>query len=329
MKYRVLIVFIFYGLSTAYTQKIVEPFQTHNQSPLIHFFGLPNNNGGKVLSKSQFTFGNYLNIANNATSSQLKEEAIYLDGEMYRNDILLKYGITNRLQLELNMPLIRHSTGLMDPFISGWHNTFGLPGKARDIMEDYKLSYLYRENDKTYIQMTESKLDIGDISLRITTPLIRKSNHLLSVSSFIKFATGDKNELIGSGTNDIGLSISGRIISRNAKNDFTWFYSSGYMHIGSGAMLSDVLSKNIVFGSLGTAYKLSTKWIPKIQIDFHSGFYKGSTTKQLGNESVQLVIGADYFISDQLNLSASFSEDLIVNTAPDFVLQFGVSYKLK
>ncbi|MCY1634607.1 DUF3187 family protein [Marinifilum sp. D737] len=314
--------------SKSYAQKNVDPFPTHNQSPLIHFFGLPHHHGGKVLSKNDFTFGNYLNVANNATSSQLLTEAIYLDGEMYRNDLVLRYGLLNYLQIELNIPLIRHSTGVMDPIISGWHQTFGLPGKAREIMTNFNLTYLYSENEETHILMNESKLKFGDIALKLDVPLIKNKKNLLSLSAFYKFSTGDKKQLIGSGTNDIGIQFSGRILPRFEKKTFNWFYSAGYMHIGSGALLSDIVTRNIVFGSVGSAFDLSKSWVPKLQFDFHSGFYKKSATRQLGRESIQFVLGTDYFISDNLNISLSFSEDLIVNTAPDFVLQFGVSYKL-
>ncbi|PXX96983.1 hypothetical protein DF185_18325 [Marinifilum breve] len=328
MSLRLISIILFLLTSKVYAQKTVEPFATHNQSPLIHFFGLPNHYGGKVLAKGDFSFGNYLNIANNATSSQLITEAIYLDGEMYRNDIILRYGLLKNLQIELNIPLVRHSTGVMDPIISGWHETFGLPGKAREFMTNFNLTYLYRENENTQILMNESELKFGDIALKFDVPVVNSNKHALSVGTFFKFSTGNKRQLIGSGTNDIGANLSGRIIPKNKEKTFTYFYSAGYMHIGSGALLSDILTKNIVFGSLGSAFSLSKSWVPKIQFDFHSGFYKKSATKQLGRESIQLVLGTDYFISDDLNLSFSFSEDLIVNTSPDFVLQFGVSYKL-
>jgi hypothetical protein len=328
MSLRFVSIILFLFISKAYAQRTVEPFPTHNQSPLIHFFGLPNHYGGEILSKNDFVFGNYLGIANNATSSQLLTEAIYLDGEMYRNDIIFRYGLLENLQIEMCIPLVRHSTGVMDPIISGWHETFGLPGKSREIMSNFNLIYLYRVNEETQILMNESKLKFGDLSLKLDMPLIKNKKHMISVGTFLKFATGNKRQLIGSGTNDLGANVSGRILPVVKENAFTYFYSVGYMHIGSGALLSNVLTKNIVFGSLGSAVSLGKAWVPKLQFDFHSGFYKKSATRQLGRESIQLVLGTDYFISDNLNLSFSFSEDLIVNTAPDFVLHFGVSYKL-
>jgi hypothetical protein len=241
MRIRLVVIFLFVGISVGYAQNHIEPFHTRNLSPLIHFFGIPNQNGGDVLQKKDFVFGNYLNIANNATLSRLQEETVYLDGEMYRNDIILRYGLFDKLEVELSVPLVRHSSGLMDPFITGWHNTFGLPAKGRDEMENYKLTYLYQENETTYVLMNEGKLDIGDIALRLTTPLLQNDKHLLSLSTFVKFSTGEKSQLIGSGTNDIGFNLSGRLLNDRADKGFTWFYSGGYMRIGSGAVLDDFL----------------------------------------------------------------------------------------
>ncbi|MCT4601837.1 MAG: DUF3187 family protein [Marinifilum sp.] len=328
MKLRLVFIIILSFACRCYAQNVVEPFHTHNQSPLVHFFGFPNNYGGKVLEQKEFVFGNYFNIANNATSTKLRNEAIYLDGEMYRNEIVLRYGLLKKLQVEFTLPLVKHSTGIMDPFISGWHEAFGLPGKAREIMPEYGLTYMYRENETIRLNMSNSKIEIGDISFRISTPLLKKKTHLLSLGGFVKFATGEKKELIGSGTNDFGVHLSGRFIPEKKEKGFTCFYSGGYMRIGSGAVLSKLITKDIVFGNLGLAYQLSRKWIPKVQFDFHTGFYKNSLAKQLEKESIQLVIGTDYLLSDKLNLSISFTEDFIVNTAPDFVVQLGVSYKL-
>lgn len=316
------------SVNISLAQKLVEPFPTHNQSPLIHFFGLQVNSGGVLLHKNEFIFSNYLSIANNATISQFSDELVYFDGEMYRNDIRLRYGLSDRFELSLCLPLVRHSGGMMDSFISNWHEAFGLPGKARETMQNYNLTYLYQENNRTIVSMSEGKLKIGDISLGIGTSLFKTKNHYLALRGFVKLPTGKKEDLVGSGTCDFGLQINGTIYPERRENKFSWFYSLAYLRIGAGALLEDRITRNIAFGNCGFAWYLGKRFIPKLQFDFHSAFYKDSITKQLGDSSVQLVLGSDYCISKKLILSASFTEDLIVNTSPDFVLQFGLSYQL-
>jgi len=305
----------------------IEPFPTHNQSPLIHFFGMPVNNGGVVLQKRQFIFNNYLNISNNATRSRLLDEAIYLDGELYRNDFFIRYGLFNKLEIGLNIPLIKHVGGVMDPFIKGWHSTFGFPGKSREVMPNQDLAYMYLENNEAVFLMDKSELDIGDIAIDFTTQLFRNNHSGITLKAFFKFATGDKNNLIGSGTNDFGIQLSGENSSLSRTGNLSLFYSVGILKIGSGAVLSNKLSENIFFGNIGCGFGWR-KFMPKLQFDFHSEFYKQSSTKQLGNKSVQMILGTDYVLTDKIKLSTSFTEDLVVNTSPDFVLQFGLSFIL-
>ena len=326
-KIYLLILLIFFG-SFGYSQIHVEPFPTRNLGPLVHFFGVPTNNGGEIIQKNQFRFSNFLNVANNATSNQLEDEAIYLDGEMYRNDIQFRFGVGSGWQIGVSIPIVKHSGGVMDPFISGWHDTFGLPGKARETMADYNLTYMYRENNETVVMMNQKEMEIGDISFSISKSVINKNLHKLAVRSFVKVSSGKKDRLVGSGTNDYGVQLLGTIRPVSTQKKFSWFYSAGYLKVGDGALLDNQISKNVFFGNFGSAYYLNSKWIPKVQIDFHSRFYKKSIMKQLGKKSAQLIIGTDYFINRNLNLSASFSEDLIVNTAPDFVVQFGITYQL-
>ncbi|MDQ1772972.1 DUF3187 family protein [Labilibaculum sp. A4] len=308
-------------------QKLVKPFQTHNQSPLVHFFGIPTNPGGSILEKNSFCFGNYFSIANNATSGQINEEAIYLDGEMYRNELFLSYGLFSKLEVGIVIPVVRHSSGVMDSFISNWHDAFNLPGKSRDVMPAYNLNYFFMEEEEIVFEMNESKLSFGDISFSMGTPIIQSPNHDLSFRTFVKIPTGNKTNLVGSGTSDFGFQITGMLNSTPERKQFSFYYSGGYLRIGKGALLENKVTRNVGFGSFGLAFNANNNWYLKSQLDFHTSLYEKSYTKQLGKASAQLVLGLDYFVAKDVAVSLAFVEDIIVNTAPDFVLQMGVSYQ--
>lgn len=323
-------IILFLGLITFtnYTigQELVKPFQTHNQSPLAHFFGIPTNPGGSTLKKNTFYFGNYFNIANNATSAQINEEAIYFDGEMYRNELFLSYGLFSMLEVGITIPVVKHSSGVMDSFISNWHEAFNLPGKSRSFMPSYSLNYFFMEEKEIVFEMKESKLSIGDISISLGTPIYKGVKHEIAFRFFVKLPTGNKENLIGSGTSDFGLQVTGILNPLPKKKQVSLFYSCGYLRIGNGAMLASKITRNVGFGSFGLAYNINNKWYLKSQLDFHSGLYEKSYTIQLGKSSVQLVMGLDYFVKKKLGLSVSFVEDIIVNSSPDFGLQLGVSH---
>ncbi|PKQ63544.1 hypothetical protein BZG02_09235 [Labilibaculum filiforme] len=310
----------------AHGQHAVRPVQTHNQGPLVHFFAIPTNSGGAVLEKNAFLFGNYFNIANNATSAQIEEETIYLDGEMYRNELVFSYGLFTNFELGVSIPVVKHSGGVMDAFISNWHEVFNLPGKSRVLMPTDELAYFFMEEEEVVFEMNKSKLSIGDITFSMGLPIVTNQKHDLSLRSFLKVPSGNKNNLVGSGTWDFGAQLAGTINSIPQRNEFSFYYSGGYLRISKGALLQDKLCENVGFGSFGLVFNTNNHLYFKSQIDFHSSFYGKTNLKQLGKSSAQLVIGTEYFIKKEIALSLAFAEDIIVNTAPDFVLQFGITF---
>jgi hypothetical protein len=307
-----------------FSQELVQAFQTHNQSPLIHSLGLPTNPGARILEKNSFRFGNYFNMANNATSATTEDETIYLDGEMYRNEIYLSYGLFAKLEVGLMIPILKHSTGIMDSFISGWHDAFNLPGRARSAMPKYDLDYYLVQDEELAFQMNQSKWGVGDISFSLGYPILQAPNHDLAFRSYLKIPVGNKSDLIGSGTFDLSFQLSGMIHSIPRKKQMSFYYSAGYLHIGKGALLSNLISSNVGFGNFGCSYNFNNKWYAKSQLDFHTSFYNKSNTRQLGKSSVQFVLGVDHYIAKSTSLSFCFVEDLIVNTAPDFTFQVGL-----
>jgi hypothetical protein len=308
-------------------QKVIQPFQTHNQSPVVHFFGLPANQGGILQETGKFSISNYFYIANNATSKRLGQEAIYLDGEMYRNELYLKYGLSSKFEIAVHIPVVKHSSGVMDPIISGWHDAFDMPQKARSTMVKSALTYTYMQDEDPVFNVGDRSLELGDISFYLAMQLYKGKKNRFAIQASYKKSVGSKRKLIGSGSNDFSIQISGSSNAEANTKQFATFYSLGYLRVGKGLILEDLSSKDIVFGSIGLAYRLSNAFVPKIQIDAHTGFYRKSALKQLGNDSMQLVMGFDYLFSEKFCASFAFVEDLVVNTAPDFVLQFGVSYK--
>lgn len=313
--------------TSTYSQELVQPFQTHNLSPLIHSFGLPTHSGGRIMEENSLRLGNYFNMVNNATSSTTEDAVIYLDGEMYRNELYLSYGLFSKLEVGLMIPLVKHSSGIMDSFISGWHDAFGLPGKARSYMPKYDLEYYLIQDEEFVFQMNESKWSVGDISFSLGTPILQGGSHDLAFRSYLKIPVGNKNDLLGSGTFDLSIQLSGMIHSIPREKQISFYYSAGYLHLGKGALLSNLVSENVGFGNVGLSYNFNSKWYAKTQFDFHTSFYDKSSTRQLGKSSTQVTLGLDRFIARNTSISFCFIEDLIVNTAPDFTLQFGFSHQ--
>lgn len=307
------------------TQSDVKPFLSHNQSPLIHFFGIPNADGGHIMSKNKLSIASVFNLTSNSTNAFRSNEIVYFDGEMARLDLQARYGISSRFEIGLNLPFIKHSKGFMDSSINGFHNFLGLSGGARTDTPIGQILYAYEQNGQSLFNINESFFGVGDISFELGFKLLEYKTHSMALRAYLNLNNANKTKLLGSGTFDFSTQFSGQITGKGVRPTY-FFYSFGYLRVGEGSLLHKMQIKNIAFASLGLAVKANTWLAPKMQIDYHSRFYKNSSTQELGDYGMQLLLGADFILSKKTILTAGFSEDIKINTSPDFVLHMGLNY---
>lgn len=311
----------FIGLS----QTDIKPFSSHNQSPLIHSFGLPYVEGGRIVSKNKFSISSVFNLSSNSTNARTQNEIVYFDGEMARMDLNARYGITERFEVGINLPLVNHSTGFMDSSIDDFHSVLGMTGGARGRTPRGEMLYAYVQDNKSLFNFNNSSFGIGDISLELGFKLLEHKTHSMALRAYLKFNNADKRKLIGSGTVDFSCQFSGQTTGLGARPAY-FFYSLGYLRIGKGSLLEHMQNRNVSFASLGVAVKANSWFAPKMQFDYHSKFYNNSMTQELGDYGMQFLLGADFILNEKLILTGGFSEDIKINTSPDFVFHLGLNY---
>jgi len=319
-----LLLFSLWSLFAA-AQNDIRPFASHNQSPLIHFFGLPNNEGGGIMAKNKFYLSTRYNLTSNTTNALFEDEFVYFDGEMTRIDLTARYGITSNFEIGLNVPVVNHSSGIMDSSVEDFHSFLGLSGGARALVPNGQMRYMYARNDASYFDLSEDSFGIGDISFEMGLKLMQSKQHAMALRGYLKLNNGDKEQLIGSGTVDLSFQLSGSLKGAQAKPVYL-FYSLGYLRVGGGSLLENMQIKNIAFGSLGLAVVSNSWLVPKFQLDYHSRFYKDSETQELGDFGLQFLMGVDFILNNHATLTAGFTEDVKLNTAPDIVLHLGLGY---
>ncbi|MFA8433902.1 MAG: DUF3187 family protein [Marinifilaceae bacterium] len=313
---------------SAFSQYKVAPFYTHNQSPLIHFFGLQGNEGGALLETGEFIFHNHINLVSNASAKRFYNERVYLDGEMYRMDFSVRYGFLDWLELGIDLPLVRHTTGGLDHLISSWHEAFNLPGKARSQMPYNEMGYFYSFNGNKIVSLEQPSSGLGDVSLLGAFKLLNRKGHTLCLRTALKLPTGNKRQLIGSGSTDFSVQLNGTIGSVNGYRGTLFYYSGGILFPGQGGLLEEIQRSRVGFGSLGWAFGIQHRLVPKLQLDWNGPFYRESSTKQLGKASVQVGFGAEFVLNPKTGFELGIVEDLVANTAPDIVIQLSFTRRL-
>jgi hypothetical protein len=307
----------------------IEPFRIANRSPLVQIYGLPAETTSAITPAGHIQFSLTQDIASIYTKSSTGNEQILLDGELYRWTISSRYGITDDLEIGLELPVVLNGGGLLDSFIIDWHKLWGLPQGGRDIAIKNQLSYSYIKDGIQRLNMQQSTGGIGDFSLLAGYKLFEQQTDTdhdsLALRSQLKLPTGDSSTLLGSGSTDIALFLTGAMNRKTEWGTIGLFASAGGIYISTGDILKDQQEHLAAFGTGGIGWT-PADWISfKVQCNLTSPFYKQSSLSELGKNTALLTTGGTLKLPGNYLLDIGVGEDIAVATAPDVTFHFGLS----
>jgi len=306
------------------------PFQTTNQSPLIRIFGLPTVGSASFVPVGHFEGSLTSDVTNNFATDTSGTEAVMLDGETYRFNLGLRYGIAPGCQIGIDIPYLAEGGGVLDSFIEDFHDTFGLPQGDRKSYPRNRLLYQYSKNGTTKVLVNDGSNGIGDIRLSGAWQVLQgdaESSLAVALHASIKLPTGNSNRLFGSGSTDFALWLTASDDSQLPLGHLTVYAAAGGMAMTDGDVLKDQQRNLAAFGSLGFGWS-PLQWLAlKVQADAHTSFYTGSDLKEVNSGSVQLVSGGTIGFGAKTFLDLGVAEDVLVATAPDVVFHLALRHQ--
>lgn len=302
----------------------VIPLYSFNQSPLVQIYGLPAIGEARVLAPSEANVSLRLQIANNFTGPLNPTEQLVLDGETHRLTLMTRQGFANGYEWGIELPYVSHSGGFMDNFIEHWHRWFGLPQGGRPGTPPNLIDYRYTRDGVDLVHVTQSAAGLGDIRLSGAMQLGNLAERLVALRGSLKFPTGDSAQLLGSGSTDLAVWLS---MAPTPSTDDAWngYGGGGILMMTEGDVLPQQQRNYVAFGSAGLAHRIIPMLTLNVQLDAHSPFYRGSEFRQLSAYAIQGLLGGSWEFSPRKYLELSASEDLIVNTSPDFVFNLSLT----
>jgi hypothetical protein len=259
-------------------------------------------------------------MASNYAKDSTPHESILLDGEAYRLTLAGRYGIRERFEAGVELPMVGHGGGIFDGFIEGWHDFFALPQGGRKEAPRNRLLYRYTRDGKDLLRVDDSSFGIGDLRLTAGYQLYRGDEAdpvALALRGSLKLPTGNSSSLHGSGSTDTALWLTASNDYRLSIGHLTLFGAGGGIAMTRGDILPDQQRSIVGFGNLGAGWA-PADWIAFIlEISSHTPFYKGSDLKELSSSSFQLHTGGTLRLPASMLLDIDVAEDIAVNTAPD------------
>ena len=294
------------------------PIYIANQNPFVQIFGLPRAEAGSITPSGKLDIGFLYHVSNNAISAEAGNEEIIWDGETAQYNLRFRYGVSERLELGMDVPYIDHSGGYLDSLIRNFHDLFGMSNDRQEKFNKNQIHYQLQENGSTTFEMQDRAHGFGDIRFSAAIPLMgrtTKEQRHLALRPQIKLPTGDADHLLGSGGTDVSMGLAYSDFETLRKLNMVLTSHAGMIYMGNTKVLRD---KQLHFAGYGGA---SLSWLAtehlefKLQMDLHSAFYD-SELKQLGS-SLQLLAGGTAHLPGNILLDLGISEQLITDATPD------------
>lgn len=300
------------------------PFSVRNLSPTALVHGLAIAESSKILAPGekmgQFSF----DLVNNATTNQSLNETIILDGETYIGTLSLRYGLSERMQVGLDLPYIHHSAGFLDSFISDWHDFFGLPNGDRNKLPDDQLSYFYKD-EKEEFNVYREEGGFGDLRANLVYELFAEKNISCAMQFSIKAPTGNAEKLTGSEAWDTSVALMTQYEDSLSSGSYSVWAGVAGNYLGNGKVLEDRVKHWVANGWLGGGWS-PYHWLGlKIQFDSHSSLYD-SNLKELGDPALIMTLGGSLALTEKTILDLAFSEDLNVEVSPDIAFHLSLKH---
>ncbi|WP_224981611.1 DUF3187 family protein [Geomonas agri] len=310
----------------------ITPFYTFNQSPLVQIYGLPAAENAVVQRSGQTWTLLSVDVANSYLKRESAHESLLVDGEGERITLALRYGVAERAEVGLDLPVVAYNGGVFDGFIEGWHKFFGLPRGDRPDAPRGQLQFEYAKDGQQRLDMDRAGLGIGDLRLNAGWQLYHDGSAnpvALALRGSLKLPTGSSSRLTGSGSTDLALWLTGS--SDYALPD-TWghatvFAAAGGLAMTDGQVLKEQHKNLAGFGTLGLGWSPVDSFALKAQLSGHSAFYRDSEFSELSSGAMQLLFGGSVAFSPRTTLDIALSEDVTVGASPDVALHLGLGHQ--
>lgn len=301
-----------------------QPLYSKNLAPLSGLFGFPALREAATLPVGQFDGALFASVTNIYSVADNARESVNFDGETQRITVRLRYGLAAEWELEGELPWLQHHGGQLDHPIEQWHDLWGLPNGGREKVPRGLIDFSYQSPVASFA-MAESGDGWGDLNLALVRQVWRDESAWLSARAGVKLATGNERQLCGSGSEDYYLSVNYSGAAPGAR-PLNWHAQLGYLRAGVSDWLGAIQERDLWFAGAGLEWQAWTSVQLKIQLNSHAAV-ADSQLDQLGSSAVQLSAGIGWRFAPQWEAEFSFSEDIAVDTAPDFGVQIGLRYR--
>lgn len=289
-----------------------------NAGVLARQFALPTVGAPGVLAAGSSAGSAIFDVANEYARLQSATESLEFDGETHRLRLAARRGLGGGWEAGIEIPLLATGGGFLDPWIQGWHDTFGLPNGGREQVPDGAYRYRYLRGLTPALDVRQPDRGLGDVQLSVGRAL----GDSAALRAMAKLPTGESATLLGGNAGgalwlDLALPMPGRAAA---------YLSGGVSANARSEVLPDQQARVLPFGGIGLALPLGERTALTAQLFAHGPLYRDSALPALSRAGAPLTIGLAHDFGPAA-LELGFQEDPSVYASPDFAGYLALSLR--
>jgi hypothetical protein len=280
----------------------------------------------EVIKKGAFDFRLELAETANIARDETDQAVARMKFETMRTGAFFRYGITDRFEAAMEIPVIYRWGGFMEGAIVGVENATTGEAPARTALKEFGYVFDVRTGDRTLFAGREGQVGLGDISFYGKYQMLRESHTMPAISLRIgvKAPTGNASQVFGSGHPDAGIGLA---MEKTVGSQFILYGNiNGVFPTGriAGLPLHPVVS-----GIAAVEYLWSHALSFTAQFDYYSSPYHGTGTQVLNKGVTEVAAGFSYRFTRNLLWQVYGIEnlDFIRGSAADFTAATLVTFR--
>ena len=301
------------------------PITIRNQMPLYLFFLQMEPDKAGVAEQNKLDINADYTVSNVTVSCFTPVSSLYkinIDAEVSRITLDLRYGIYENAEIGLEIPYLSLSAGYLDGFVEEFEKTVGATTpRSRTRQGSYNFNYSFIYDSQNLIKRTNASDGLGDVVLKAKYQILEEDGYgflpNMSIRTAVKFPTGDKKSLLGSGELDYGFGL---LLDKTFSEKITVYAGCNFIIIKKPSFFSVLnLKRNMVSGVIGAEYLFTQRFSMVAQIAGNSTPYPSSGTNALDESAFDVGLGINYTWKEKQNVSwhFAFTENLNSASSPD------------
>lgn len=299
------------------------PLRSGEGSPVQRLAFTPIMDGAELLSDGALSFELRNGVSNIFEQDSSANHLLFVDMERLLTSVVVRYGLTERVELGVSVTLETTGGGVLDGPVSGMHNALGLGNGDRGAFpENSYRQVLERSDGLTVLEARPRTLALDEVRLtgRWRAATSADGRSVLSLRGDLRVPRN--HNLAAEEGADGALAALGRL-GLGERWHLHGMLGASYHRVDPA--LGDVLNSGGWFATLGAERSLGSSLAALVQLGTQSAALRDFGEREIDWPSTNIVLGMAGALGENWRWQLFLQEDLPADTpAVDFTFGVGI-----